>query len=280
MLRSLNSGVSGLKGFQTKLDVIGNNIANVNTVGFKKGRVVFEDIFSQTVKGATGPTPAAGATLPSGGTNPIQVGLGTRVGSIDTLHTPGSPTTTNIGTDLYIDGDGYFVVQDGTGKFLTRAGNFSLDSENNLVNQNGMFVLDQGGNTIKIPLGTTYIDFSIDANGYVIGVKSDGNSEKSLNKIATVTVDNPKGLLKEGGSLYSLTPNAASEVTPGGADLITELLAKGSNAKIIAGTLEMSNVDLSEELTEMITAQRGFQANAKIITVSDQILEELVNLKR
>jgi flagellar hook protein FlgE len=90
MLRSLNAGVSGLKGFQTKLDVIGNNIANVNTVGFKKGRVVFEDIFSQTVKAATGPT----AT--SGGTNPIQVGLGSRVGSIDTLHTPGSPTTTNF----------------------------------------------------------------------------------------------------------------------------------------------------------------------------------------
>ena len=143
MLRSLNSGVSGLKGFQTKLDVIGNNIANVNTVGFKKGRVVFEDIFSQTVKGATGPT----QTPLSGGTNPIQVGLGARVGSIDTLHTPGSPTTTNIGTDLYIDGDGYFVVKDGTEQFLTRAGNFSLDSDNNLVNQNGMFVLDQGGNT-------------------------------------------------------------------------------------------------------------------------------------
>ncbi|MDR7080072.1 flagellar hook protein FlgE [Neobacillus niacini] len=280
MLRSLNSGVSGLKGFQTKLDVIGNNIANVNTVGFKKGRVVFEDIFSQTVKGATGPTQTAGATPLSGGINPIQVGLGTRVGSIDTLHTPGSPTTTNIGTDLYLDGDAFFVVEDSAqNPFLTRAGNFSLDSDNNLVNQNGMFVLDQGGNTINIPLGTTYIDFSIDANGYIIGVKSDGTSEKSLNTIATVTVDNPKGLLKEGGSLYSLTPNAVADVTPG-ADPIAALLTKGSNAQIISGALEMSNVDLSEELTEMITAQRGFQANAKIITVSDQILEELVNLKR
>ncbi|KGM46474.1 flagellar hook-basal body complex protein [Neobacillus niacini] len=274
MLRSLNSGVSGLKGFQTKLDVIGNNIANVNTVGFKKGRVVFEDIFSQTIKGATGPTQTAGANPAplSGGTNPIQVGLGTRVGSIDTLHTPGSPTTTNIGTDLYLDGDAFFVVENASQKqFLTRAGNFTLDSSNNLVNQNGMFVVGQDGGKITIP--DQYITFSIDANGSIIGVNPDGTSEDSGLKIGTIAVDNPKGLLKAGGSLYSLTPNADSAS-------IATLLTEGSNAQVIAGALEMSNVDLSEELTEMITAQRGFQANSKIITVSDQILEELVNLKR
>lgn len=274
MLRSLNSGVSGLKGFQTKLDVIGNNIANVNTVGFKKGRVVFEDIFSQTIKGATGPTQTAGAnpTPLSGGINPIQAGLGTRVGSIDTLHTPGSPTTTNIVTDLYIDGDAFFVVKDAAqNPFLTRAGNFTLDSNNNLVNQNGMFVVDQAGKPITVP--DRYITFSIDANGSVMGVNSDGTSEDSGLKIATIEVDNPKGLLKEGGSLYRLTPNAD-------AANIDTLLNEGSNAQIISGALEMSNVDLSEELTEMITAQRGFQANSKIITLSDQILEELVNLKR
>jgi flagellar hook protein FlgE len=274
MLRSLNSGVSGLKGFQTKLDVIGNNIANVNTVGFKKGRVVFEDIFSQTVKGATGPTQTPGLNpIPlSGGTNPIQVGLGIRVGSIDTLHTPGSPTTTNIGTDLYLDGDAFFVVENAAQEqFLTRAGNFTLDSNNNLVNQNGMFVVGQDGEPINIP--DQYITFSIDENGRIIGVNPDGTSEDSGLKIGTIAVDNPKGLLKAGGSLYSLTPNA--DVAS-----IATLLTQGSNAQIISGALEMSNVDLSEELTEMITAQRGFQANSKIITVSDQILEELVNLKR
>ncbi|MEH7009963.1 flagellar basal-body rod protein FlgF [Neobacillus niacini] len=266
MLRSLNSGVSGLKGFQTKLDVIGNNIANVNTVGFKKGRVVFEDIFSQTVKAASGPT----AT--SGGTNSIQVGLGTRVGSIDTIHTPGSPTTTYIGTDLYIDGDGFFVVENAAGEqFLTRAGNFRVDSSNQLVNQNGMFVLDSTGTPITI--SDTYISFAIDANGSIIGVNPDGTSVDTGTKIGTVAVDNPSGLNKAGGSLYSLTPNADS--LP-----MATLLANGSNTQIISGTLEMSNVDLSEEMTDMITAQRGFQANAKIITVSDSILEELVNLKR
>jgi flagellar hook protein FlgE len=266
MLRSLNAGVSGLKGFQTKLDVIGNNIANVNTVGFKKGRVVFEDIFSQTVKAATGPTGT------SGGTNPIQVGLGSRVGSIDTLHTPGSPMTTNIGSDLYIDGDGFFVVQNAAGQqFLTRAGNFRVDSSNQLVNQNGMFVLD--GNGAPITISDEFISYAIDMNGSIIGLNPDGTSVDTGTKIGTVAVDNPGGLLKSGGSLYSLTPNADAR------NMMT-LLAAGSNTSIISGTLEMSNVDLSEELTEMITAQRGFQANAKIITVSDSILEELVNLKR
>ena len=268
MLRSLNSGVSGLKGFQTKLDVIGNNIANVNTIGFQKSRVMFEDIFSQTVKDATGPK----ANPASGGTNPIQVGLGTKVGSIDTVFTPGSPTTTNIGTDLYLDGDGFFVVQNAAGEqFLTRAGNFRVDSSNQLVTQDGLFVLDQTGGPITIP--DKYAAFTIDAAGAIIGVDAKGNSTDSGLKIGTVAVNNPGGLEKAGGSLYSLTPNADSRRMAG-------LLRQGSDASIISGALEMSNVDLSEELTDMITAQRGFQANAKIITVSDSILEELVNLKR
>ncbi|WP_053365303.1 flagellar hook-basal body complex protein [Bacillus sp. FJAT-27245] len=270
MLRSLNSGVSGLKAFQTKLDVIGNNIANVNTVGFKKSRVVFEDIFSQTVKNASGPN------ANTGGTNPIQVGLGTKVGSIDTMHTPGSPTTTNVGTDLYLDGDGFFVVHsvDNTGTknyFLTKAGNFTFDQKNQLVNQNGMFVTDTTGNNITVTPGT-YVSISVDSDGSIKGVKPDGTSA-TIGKIGTVTVNNPAGLKKEGGSLYSLTQNADNRTIPA-------LLGTANNNQIVSGALEMSNVDLSEEMTDMITAQRGFQANAKIITVSDSVLEELVNLKR
>ncbi|RHW33316.1 flagellar basal-body rod protein FlgF [Neobacillus notoginsengisoli] len=266
MLRSLNSGVSGLKAFQTKLDVIGNNIANVNTAGFKKSRTVFEDIFSQTVKDASAPSGTAPNNV--GGTNPIQVGLGTRVGSIDTVFTPGSPTTTNIGTDLYIDGDGFFQVRNSSGQvLLTRAGNFRVDENRQLVNQNGMPVLDSRGNDITIPTG--YISFSISQDGTIVGVDSNGDTVTATPpvQISVVAVDNPAGLKKMGGSLYSLTANS-------------QLSAAPSTAQIIAGTLEMSNVDLSEEMTDMITAQRGFQANAKIITVSDSVLEELVNLKR
>ncbi|WP_409273958.1 flagellar basal-body rod protein FlgF [Neobacillus sp. SCS-31] len=267
MLRSLNSGVSGLKAFQTKLDVIGNNIANVNTVGFKKSRVVFEDIFSQTVKGASAPSGATPTN--TGGTNPIQVGLGTKVGSTDTVFTPGSPTTTNIGTDLYIDGDGFFQVRDASGnKLFTRAGNFVVDQNGLLVNQNGMPVLDSGGNEIKVPTG--YISVSVSQDGSISWLDSSGTPTSSGTppiKIGVVIVDNPAGLKKVGGSLYRDTPNAKISITT-------------SKAQIISGALEMSNVDLSEEMTDMITAQRGFQANAKIITVSDSVLEELVNLKR
>ncbi|WP_284036433.1 flagellar hook-basal body complex protein [Neobacillus sp. 114] len=263
MLRSLNSGVSGLRSFQTKLDVIGNNIANVNTTGFKKGRVVFEDLFSQTLRDATPPT--AG----SGGINPLQVGLGTKVASVQNLFTPGSPTVTNNPTDMYIDGDGFFVVKKGTEQFLTRAGNFAMDSSNQLVNPDGMILTDITGAAIQLPAGS--VSYTIDANGVVTGLDGSGKSLGSQT-IALATVANPSGLSKVGGSLYS-------ESTNSGKMDISNLNGPG-NQQIITGTLEMSNVDLAEEMTDMIIAQRGFQANSKIITTSDTILDELINLKR
>ena len=138
MLRSLNSSVSGMKGFQNKLDVIGNNIANVNTIGYKKSRIIFQDVLSQTVRGGS----TANANL--GGTNPVQIGLGVKTASVDTIHTPGSPTTTNLSSDLYIDGNGFFVVQNDSGsKYLTRAGNFDRDGLGNLVTPQGYKVLGE-----------------------------------------------------------------------------------------------------------------------------------------
>jgi flagellar hook protein FlgE len=269
MLRSLNSGVSGLKAFQTKLDVIGNNIANVNTVGYKKNQIVFQDLFSQTLKGANAPTTSLGGF---GGTNPMQVGLGTQVSNIKNVFTPGSPMSTYNQSDLYIDGDGFFVVGNspGTDRFLTRAGDFTLDSQNKLVNSNGMYVM--GTNNQPIDL-TGYTSFNILPDGSITGLNSAGAPLMGF-KIGTVVVNNPNGLQKEGESLYSLTPNANSTTD------ITTLLTNGSKAQIISGVLEMSNVDISEEMTDMIVAQRGFQANSKIITVSDSILEEVINLKR
>jgi flagellar hook protein FlgE len=277
MLRSLNSGISGLKAFQTKLDVIGNNIANVNTVGFKKSQVVFEDLFSQTLKGANAPINSNG-TVKLGGTNPIQVGLGTKVATVRNVFTPGGPMSTNLHTDLYVDGDGFFVVEDPAGKsFLTRAGNFSLDKDGNMINSNGMLVLDKNGDNIKVPSGC--VSFTVAPDGVMQGMKSDGTLVPMMDttnqpiKIGMVSVTNPSGLLKEGSSLYSLTENADNKT-------MLQLLSTGGNGQIVSGVLEMSNVDLSEEMTDMIVAQRGFQANSKIITVSDTIIEELINLKR
>ena len=276
MLRSLYSGVSGLRSFQTKLDVIGDNIANVNTVGFKGSRVMFQDVLSQTVAGATGPADDRG------GTNPRQIGLGTTIGSIDVLHTPGSWMTTNVPTDLAIEGEGFFVVEDQTGqRFLTRAGNFYIDADRNLVTSGGLRVVGTDGNTIQ--LGNPNIDiegFEIGRNGTITVTFADGDTEE-FGPIALVKIDNPAGLQKVGNSLYSPTPNADSDITD--SDSILENLSTPGDdgtGQLITGVLEMSNVDLAAEFTEMIVAQRAFQANSRIITTSDEVLQELVNLKR
>ncbi|WEK56184.1 MAG: flagellar basal body rod protein FlgG [Candidatus Cohnella colombiensis] len=273
MLRSMYSGVSGMRGFQTKLDVIGNNIANVNTVGFKAGRVMFQDILSQTMSGVTAPQEGT-----SGGVNAKQVGLGVSVASIDTIHTGGSAMTTNVVTDLRIDGDGFFVVSptDGGPQYLTRAGNFTLDANRQLVNADGMFVMaaDDAG---IITLDETVTAFSIAQDGTIIAIDQNGIATATDFKVGVAKVVNPSGLEKVGGNLYRMTPNANPEselVVSSAADLE---LGTGS---IISGQLEMSNVDLTNEFTEMIVAQRGFQANSRIITTSDEILQEIVNLKR
>src|SRR5690606_8798762 len=165
MLRSMYSGISGMKGFQIKLDVIGNNIANVNTVGFKAGRVMFKDILSQTIAGVTAAQDGVG------GVNPQQVGLGAGVMAIDTLHTPGSAMTTNVATDLRIDGDGFFAVianEDQEVPYLTRAGNFTIDAMRQLVNGDGMFVLSADGEPIVLDEDITA--FRISSTGEIISI--------------------------------------------------------------------------------------------------------------
>ncbi|GAA4700798.1 flagellar basal body rod protein FlgG [Brevibacillus fulvus] len=271
MLRSLYSGVSGLQGFQTKLDVIGNNIANVNTVGFKKSRVVFQDILSQNIAGATAP-----ADDGLGGINPKQIGLGSKAASIETIFTTGSPQTTNVPTDLSIEGDGFFMVQNAAGAiYYTRAGNFTLDAAGNLVTSQGMKVLDSGGAPINLPPDEV-VSYSIGQDGSINTVDDTGAVTEGYAQLGVMTFTNPAGLNKIGGSLYEYTVNAGAAND----DPLTPVTPTDANVKIISGQLEMSNVDLSEELTEMIVAQRGLQANSRIITTSDSVLEELVNLKR
>lgn len=296
MLKSLYSGVSGMKGFQTKLDVIGNNISNVNTVGFKKGRVMFQDLISQNIAGVTAPTGQ------HGGVNPKQIGLGTGVASIDTVFTPGSPMTTNVGSDLAIDGDAFFVVKPdpkGNAFYLTKAGNFTRDAKGMLVNSNGYSVAGVDGANNQVPIvidkddhaNLKFTSYSIDSNGYINVVREDGTSGKlakdatgyylydgangnpnDVISLATSVVNNPGGLMKVGNSMYSATGNS------GPANL--DRIENNKGGQMISGVLEMSNVDLTDEFTEMIVAQRGFQANAKTITTSDTILQEIMDLKR
>lgn len=252
-----------MKNFQTKLDVIGNNIANVNTYGFKKGRTTFQDLVSQQISGASAPANGRG------GINPKQVGLGSQLASIDTIHTQGSLQTTSRPLDLAISGDGFFAVSDGTNEYYTRAGNFYLDQAGTLVNSAGLNVLDDAGASITIP--TNAQSFSIGADGSVSYVDNLGDLQPA-GTIRIVKFANNGGLQKVGSNLYTETNNSGTPtLTTAGND---------GAGEIVAGALEMSNVDLSVAFTEMIVAQRGFQANTRIITTSDEILQELVNLKR
>ncbi len=267
MLRSMYSGISGLKNFQTKLDVIGNNIANVNTYGYKKGRVTFKDAMNQTIAGASA------ATNLKGGTNSIQVGLGSSLATIDTIDTQSSLQTTNRLLDLGIEGDGYFVVKNGNSTYYTRAGNFYLDEKGTLVTADGYRVQDVAGKDIVVDVNKIK-SFSIETSGVINGVTEDENNNDVIEEIGQIQLakfSNASGLTKAGNNLLQESVNSG---TP-------NFGVPGENRGIVAsGKLEMSNVDLSEEFTDMIVAQRGFQANTKIITTSDEILQELVNLKR
>ncbi|WP_053360831.1 flagellar hook-basal body complex protein [Bacillus sp. FJAT-27251] len=273
MLRSMYSGVSGMKGFQTKLDVIGNNIANVNTVGYKKSRINFQDLLSQNVSNSS--------------VNPMQVGLGNSTSSIDVLHTPGSLMTTGVNTDVSIMGDGFFVVQNQQDNgqpisYLTRSGNFVVDKEGQLLTTQGYQVMGRSGanNAVVGPITidpAVYDSFAINRAGEIYGKRSADGQEILISTLGIVTPENPAGLSKVGGSLYAMTISADENGVIDNADIQT---ARGANTEVISGQLEMSNVDLTEEFTEMIVAQRGFQANSRIITTSDEILQEVVNLKR
>ena len=408
MMRSMFAGISGLRSHQTMMDVVGNNISNVNTAGFKSSVVTFQEALAQTLQG---PAAAAGE---NGGSNPIQIGLGTQVSSINQIFTQGATQVTGRNTDLAIQGDGFFVVQSGGTREYTRAGNFGFDSEGNLTAPGGARVMgwiaDATGvidgsapvEAIQIPLSqvidpvvtsavkvggnlradstagdttTTSIavfdslgnahemlltftfnaandwtldaeiegnavtvsapnitfntdgslssaspitisgynpagadpltydldlqsetplvqfggsdsmeafsqdgnaigflrDFVIGEDGSVTGQFSNGYT-KPLGRLSMATFANPNGLMKVGGSRFASSTNS-------GEPLVGEA-GTGNRGLMAAGTLEMSNVDLAQEFTNMIIAQRGFQANSRIITASDEILADLVNMKR
>lgn len=389
MLRSLYSGISGLRSHQTMLDVTGNNIANVNTAGFKSSTTQFQDTLSQITQGAGGPQTGIG------GTNPAQIGLGVQVAGISTNFSQGSAQATGKATDLMISGDGFFVTRLGNDTVYTRAGAFDFDADGRLVSGDGKIVqgysatngvINDGGalGDITLPLNaaapasatssatvggnlpsesavgdkivrdtkvfdanglertltltftrttggwdasatdgnggattslaftdgkqtgaaslalngvtvdlsgvtgfaalnTTSITdqngraagtlqgFSLSKDGTLMGQFSNG-STVALGRVALATFANPGGLEKEGNSGYRATANsgAATVGAPGSPGI----------GSLASGSLEMSNVDLSQEFTNLIVAQRGFQANARIITTSDEVLQELTNLKR
>lgn len=314
MLRSLYAGVSGMRSFQTKMDEVSNNVANVNTTGFKSGRVRFQDMLSQTIANAQGPVQGG-----RGGVNPQQIGLGTSVGSIDTIMEAGALQPTNRELDFAIEGEGFFIVDDGTGNYMyTRDGAFYTDHEGNLVNSSGLrlmgYLPENGGGIdvdeedapeLETPGGIESLDqlrihrfldsgggisesgedgayelqeFNIDGSGQIIGVYTSTGGEEGesktflLGQVSLAKFQNPEGLHKAGGNNYTSTTNS------GGVEV--GIAGNPGYGNIRQGVLEMSNVDLANEFTEMIVTSRAYQANSRSITTSDEMLQELINLKR
>ena len=306
MIRSLFTAIGGLKNHQVMLDTTANNIANVNTVGYKAQRVSFETMMSQTLRGAGAPRPGA-----LGGTNPTEVGLGMNLGAIQSLMTSGSAQTTGSWTDCRIDGDGYFIVAqnggdsqavpptDPAGLLFTRAGNFQVDRAGGLVTTGGQHVLGlrlvgtpdplNPGQTIYAPdPGAKLESIAIPATASSVTIGGDGTIAATIDGVQTplyrlqlAKFSNPAGLSRVGGNLLAESANSGAFVngdiaTP---DRSFNDPSVGGRGSVVSSQLEMSNVDLASEFTQMITAQRGFQANSRVITTSDQMLEELVNLK-
>lgn len=253
LLNSFTSGVSAVKTFGKSLEVIGDNIANVNTTGFKGSRTTNKDNFSDTFRAAS-----------VGGSNSMQVGSGTSVASISQKFTQGVLSTTGGPADLGIAGPGFFKVTGTAGTFYTRAGDFRLDSTGTLLTNDGLKI-----DSVEDGIFLNVDSYQIAKDGTITTFKA-GVKTIQEKKINLVTFANPNGLKREAGNLFSNFGAAAGAEGSGPAN-------KGD---IIQGTLELSNVDLTQEFSDLILAQRAFQAGSRIITVSDSVMEEIVNLKR
>lgn len=343
MLRSLYSGISGMKVNQTKLDVIGNNLANVSTTAFKGSRVNFSTTISQTLGSAS----AASDSL--GGVNGKQVGLGAQIASIDKIMSQGSMQSTSRSLDVAVDGSGYFMVatgpaltgdadavtikDNGVGTMpannsvaYTRDGSFVLDNEGNLLTSKGYRVLGfamqttdpvNGGNidnieadgkvlyvesnnqtkaiddklvSLKIPDkvlkddgkgGKTPVavkSFNISADGLITGVLETGEIT-ALGQIAMSSFKNEVGLTDIGNNMYEPSGSSGAAIISSGKNSTAGRNSSGYG-DILQGYLEMSGVDMAEQFTDMIVATKAFQAAGKTITTGDEILSEIINLKR
>jgi flagellar hook protein FlgE len=262
------SAISGLKNHQMMLDVTANDIANVNTIGYKSARTTFKDSLTQLQRGASG---SSGA---NGGTNAAQVGLGVGLGSIDNMMTGGALQSTGNPLDVAIQGEGFSA---GTSAQYTRAGNFTTNTDGYLLTQEGFYVLGRTAaaagapdTLLRVPPGGTNV--AIGQDGSVSYIPAGGGARTTVGYVSLATFQNAAGLERASGNRWMVSANSgpAQSSTPG----------NNGTGLTSAGTIEMSNVDLAQSFTQMITAQRGFQANSRVISTSDEMLQDLVNLKR
>lgn len=285
MIQSFYTGVTGMKAFQDGLSVTSNNLANAQTIGYKKQKAIFNDLL---YKNSTGSQASNGYA----GTNPTSIGSGSRLTGTSTDYTGGPLTFTNGKTDAAIDGSGFFVVSDandtktaaGDKTEYTRKGTFRLSEDSYLVNDEGKYVLAYKTGAldrtpIQIKMGelkggvgpATATDYAITDNGYITVQYSDGTFE-SIGQLALATFPNEKGLMKTGNGNYKVTP-ASGQAIEGKSGIDGVGTVRG-------GTTEASNVDLSAEFVDLMLYQKGFQGNSKAVKVSDDVLNDIINLIR
>ena len=262
MVRSLFTAATGMIAQQTQVDVTSHNIANVNTMGYKKNRAEFADLMYQVMSYAGTPTSTT-TTHPTG----IEVGLGVRPQAITKIHSQGYFKETGNNLDMVIAGNGFFQVQmpDGTTAY-TRNGAWKLDSDGNIVNDDGLQLVPN----ITIPADATQISIGID--GTVSVLQPGAQEMQQVGQIEIVNFINPAGLHSSGDNLFL-------ETGASGAPIIG-IAGQDGLGQIKQGFVEMSNVQLVEEMTELITGQCAYEANSKAITTSDAMLQTTNELKR
>lgn len=262
-VQTLYTAATGMQAMQTKLDVIANNMANMNTTAFKKDRANFEDLFydNQVMPGNID----SGDNLTSTGTN---IGLGVKVSSVQTDFSNGGVNTTNRPLDMMIDGPGFFQIEDPGGNILyTRAGNFNINANGDLVMGSASLGRKLSPN-VNIPVGATNPQVSPDGK---ITYQLNGQTQEAA-QIELANFINPEGLLKMGENLYSATNASGAAVT--GAPRLDGM------GGIQGGALEASNVEPVSELIDLITTQRSFEMNSQAIKAGDEMLQLISSLGR
>ena len=296
LIGTLTSGVSALRSFGKGLEVIGANIANVNTTGYKASTASFSESFSNTLRGSA---PSNGSVSSQ---SAIQVGTGVQLSAITTNFNQGALDTTGNTTDLGISGNGFFIVQDATGgqRFATRDGQFRIDDKGYLVTQGGLRVQGLTGTTgtssvsdiqigLNLPTNSQLSTISFDTTGNLVEFYSNGTSATTA-RMQLQNFNDTSALERVGSNLYTGLTNAgpvgggilSSTITGNLTGTVTSTNNPSSNGlgSIQSGTLESSNVDLTQQFSDLITTQRSFQAGSRLITVSDTVLDDIVNLKR
>jgi len=261
MIRALYTAVSGMSAQQMNVAVISNNIANVNTMGFKGSRPNFQDLFSQTLI-APGTASTQNTTIPTG----MQLGLGVRSSSVSKLFSQGDYQSTGNSLDLAIEGQGFFQVTmpDGTINY-TRAGNFNLDKDGRIVTTDG-YPLEPA---ITIPANSTSITIGTDGTVSVIQAGSTAPVQVGLIELANFM--NPAGLAAVGKNLFVNTESSG--------DAQTSTAGLQGLGTISQGFLESSNVNIVQELANLISAQRAFEMNSKAVQTADQMLQNMNSMK-